>query len=176
MSIRPWKERSRETVFSKYSRSIVKVEYEMPNGKIADYYIRDEQNSVACLALTNNNMVICAKQFRPGPSTILYELPGGAIDENEDPITAGLRELQEETGYIGTPTYVGQCYSCAYSQAIKHVLFVQNCHPHTSQSLDEFEDIEACEIPLPEFRQLLRYGQISDVHIGYMALDFAQLL
>ena len=36
--------------------------------------------------LDQNNEIILAKQFRPGPKKILLELPGGMIDDNETPI------------------------------------------------------------------------------------------
>ena len=176
MSIKPWKELSRETVFHKYSRKMVKVDFELPDGKVGDFYIKEESHAAAVLALTPENKVILARQFRPGPMKILYELPGGAIDPGEDPTVAALRELEEETGYTGDAQYVGGTYICGYSSMIKNVAIVTNCHQIHSQNLEEYEDIEIKTVSLDEFRTLLRSGQMTDVNLGYMALDFAGLL
>lgn len=41
------------------------------------------------------------QQYRRGVDKIVYELPTGWVDKNEKPKKAALRELEEETGYIG---------------------------------------------------------------------------
>lgn len=38
----------------------------------------------------------------------MLELPAGLIDEGEDAETAALRELNEETGFVGVVTNVSQ--------------------------------------------------------------------
>ena len=176
MSIKPWKELSRETVFHKYSRKMVKVDFELPDGKVGDFYIKSEPDASACLALTPDNQVILTRQFRPGPMKVLYNLPAGLIDDGEDPTAAALRELQEETGYTGEAQYVGSSYTCAYSSVRKNITLVTNCQLTHSQNLDEHEDITVELVSVRQFREILRSGQMTDVNLGYIALDFAGLL
>lgn len=45
--------------------------------------------------------VLLQKQFRPPVNGVCIEVPAGLIDDNESIETAALRELKEETGYIG---------------------------------------------------------------------------
>lgn len=45
-------------------------------------------------------------QYRIGIEDYSLELPGGIIEE-QDIIAAGMRELEEETGYTGTPEIIG---------------------------------------------------------------------
>ncbi|XP_068132206.1 ADP-sugar pyrophosphatase-like [Hyperolius riggenbachi] len=45
--------------------------------------------------------MVLIKQFRPPLGCFCLEFPAGLIDENETAEQAALRELEEETGYIG---------------------------------------------------------------------------
>ena len=46
--------------------------------------------------------LLLQKQFRPPLNKCTIEVPSGLIDEGEEPSTAALRELKEETGYVAT--------------------------------------------------------------------------
>jgi ADP-ribose pyrophosphatase len=45
--------------------------------------------------------VILVKQFRPPLHSISIEMPAGLVDGKETVAEAALRELKEETGYVG---------------------------------------------------------------------------
>src|SRR3972149_6912861 len=82
-------------------RKIVNRHYKLPDGSTIEWQVKDEGRAAAIVALTSAQDVILARQFRPGPGEILLELPGGHVDDDEDPTTAAQRELLEETGYVG---------------------------------------------------------------------------
>lgn len=174
--IKPWKQKKRELVFHKYSRKIEKVIYELPNGRESDYYLVENGQAVAMLALTNNNEVILTKQYRPGPDKILMELPGGLIQVNESPEAAALRELEEETGYSGEAEFVTKVFDDAYSTMIRSCVVVKNCHLIGRQSLDENEFIEVITMPLDLFRKHIRLGKMTDIEVAYLCLDYLNLL
>lgn len=174
--VKKWEEISREIVFQKYSRKIEKVLYELPNGKESDFYIKKEGPVVCVLALTSDNKVIIAKQFRPGPKEILMELPGGGIEGDETPEQAMERELLEETGYTGEMKLVTQAFDCAYSTMRRNCLVATNCKKVSEPKNDENEPVETVLLALPEFRDLLRSGKMTDVEVGYIGLDFLKLL
>ncbi|CAG2228226.1 NUDT5 [Mytilus edulis] len=46
--------------------------------------------------------LVLVKQYRPPMKCYTLEFPAGLIDPDETATTCGLRELKEETGYIGT--------------------------------------------------------------------------
>jgi len=46
--------------------------------------------------------ILLERQFRPPAGKITIEFPAGLVDEGETADQAAVRELREETGYIGT--------------------------------------------------------------------------
>ena len=79
---------------------------EMPDGKIVEtYYVVEMPVSVCALAITEDGKAIIVKQYRHPIQAIIYELPGGFIDEGETPVIGVARELLEETGYEFSAVY-----------------------------------------------------------------------
>lgn len=44
------------------------------------------------------------KQFRPPINKVVIEIPAGLVDAGESAAESAVRELKEETGYVGTVT------------------------------------------------------------------------
>ncbi len=171
MAILPWKELNREQVYKKYSRAIDRVDFLLPNGTQADFYIKAESPAAAIFALTSDDQVILARQFRPGPKKILNELPGGYLDPGENSLEAIAREFLEETGYKGEFVEIGTCLDDAYSTMERHCFVATNCVKIREPQNTDTEQTELVLMPLTEFRQQLRSGQMTDVEIAYLALD-----
>ncbi len=174
--IKKWEEISREIVFQKYSRKIEKILYKMPDEKESDFYIKKEGPAVGILALTKDKQVILTKQFRPGPNEILNELPGGYIDDNETPEQAAERELLEESGYKGNAKLITNAFDCAYSTMKRACVVVTGCEKVSDQKLEQNEFAEVVLVSLSKFRKLLRSGKNTDIEVGYLGLDYLNLL
>jgi ADP-ribose pyrophosphatase len=172
MLIQPWKELRREEVFKKYSRKIERVDFQLSDGSELDFYIKAEGAAVCIVALTPDDKVIMARQFRPGPNKILLELPGGGIEAGESPLEAARREFLEETGYEGDFEFAGTCLDDAYSTMERPYVVATNCVKVAEPQNTAHEEIKVVLLSLDEFRQHLRSGQLTDVEIGYLALDY----
>jgi len=171
----PWKLLSQETIFEKYGRKVVKRNYEMPNGKIADFYIKEEKDAACVLALTPEKEVILVRQFRPGPNKVLLELPGGVVDDT-NPKEVISKELTGETGYEGSVEFVGECVMEGYTKRNKYCYVAKDCRKVTKQNLEDTEFLEVVLMPLSKFREHLKTGQLTDMEAGYLALDYLDLL
>ena len=56
---------------------------------------------VNIIPITPQNDVVLVDQYRFGSEKSSLEIPGGMIDPGEDPKEAAIRELLEETGFVG---------------------------------------------------------------------------
>lgn len=56
---------------------------------------------VAILDLPTGPEIVLQRQYRPPVNAVCIEIPAGLVDEGETPEQAAIRELKEETGYIG---------------------------------------------------------------------------
>lgn len=158
---------------------IVTRTYQMPDGSQTDWDIHDAPfTTVGVLALTSEQQVVLTRQFRPGPGEILLELPGGIVDPAEPVEAAAARELLEETGFATDVVEIaGSCWAFAASTWRRHVVVARECRPVAdvvSWGGDEY--CEPVVVTIPQFRELLRSGETTDVDLGYLALDFAGLL
>jgi ADP-ribose pyrophosphatase len=99
----PWKLLHQEIVFETPWFKIEKQDLKMPNGATPTFYIHDTLDSVMCVCVTKNKMVLIERQYRPAMKRVSVDYPAGRLDENDNSIEdAMLRELMEETGYETT--------------------------------------------------------------------------
>ena len=107
--------------------------------------------------------ILLVQQFRPPINAISVELPAGLIDPGETPEAAAIRELEEETGFIGVGCSVSGrlCMTPGLSDEMVHLAVVdvdmtdpRNRNP--TQKLDEGEFINVCRVDVKNLSQELR--------------------
>lgn len=133
------------------------------SGQARDFFVLDLLDAVGVVATTTTGEVVLVRQFRVGSQTDSLEIPGGLIDAGEDPITAGRRELLEETGYAGgTVADLGTVWSnpsllrSRYTTiAIAGVALAADPH------LDHGEEVTIERYPVAEVPRLLAEGRVD---------------
>lgn len=148
----------------------------MPDGQLADWDILEGSRTVAVVAVTDDERVVLARQYRPGPGRVLLELPGGMVDPGEDVAAAARRELLEETGYTaGSVQVVGQTWLAAYVSSERFAAVATGCRPASADEsagthADPLEFVEAVTASVDEFRRHVLSGQLTDADIAFMGL------
>jgi ADP-ribose pyrophosphatase len=149
----------------------------LPDGRVHNFEISAPENSheVAVVALTVDEKVIIASQFRPGPEKVMEQLPGGGFerDKDENMEEAARRELREETGYeAGEIEFLAKNFRSAYSNAATHYFFATNCElSPAGTDHDEFEIIETRLITIAELFDNARNARMTDVAGVFHAQD-----
>ncbi len=128
-----------------------------------EFFVIDCTDWVNVVALTPNHELVMIEQFRHGSATIELEIPGGMIDpEDPDPVAAGVRELREETGYVGQNSrIIGSIYpNPAIMSNTCHTVLVEDCRCTHPVEFDHAEDLHTRLVPIAEIPELVAQGKI----------------
>lgn len=166
MSIQPW-QRIEPTEEEKVGyRYIIHKTFRLPTGVEGSFTTigRQTERAAGVIALTPDNRVIVARQYRPGPEKFMDEIPGGSVDAGEDVEVAAIRELAEETGYKpGTVSYLGVSSRDAYMNGKWHYFLARDCDlTNQGQKLEPTEDVEVLLMTIPEFLQAAKEDRLTD--------------
>ncbi len=133
-----------------------------PNGKMASREIVRHHGGVCVLAMIEDKIIL-EKQYRYAYNEILFELPAGKLEKDENPLHAAIRELEEETGYRSNhlESYGVMYPTCGYTDEVIHLFYAKDL-VKTQRHLDEDEEIELCLFTLEEVLQMIKNNTIKD--------------
>lgn len=147
-------------VFDVYRDSV-----ELEDGSTTIRELVEHNGGVAVLALDAENKVFMVRQFRYGAGETLLELPAGKLEKGENPRACGIRELEEETGYVAAQfDFLAQIIPTpAYDSERIDIFLARGLTPTgKGQHLDEGEFLTVERIPFKEVLEMCMDGRIID--------------
>lgn len=169
-----WKRIDPTTVTKVGWRTITAKTFALPDGRVAEFTTvhPDGQQFVNVIALTPDNKVVIARQFRPGPEMLCDDLPGGFVEPGESPKEAVLRELKEETGYVPTEIrLLGEYPKDTYMNATWYGFIATGCTRQAEAVPEPGEDIEVDVISIAQLIENAKTGKMTDQQTVLMAYD-----
>ena len=150
--------------------SFVKVkayDYTLNNGQVQkrEQIIKGskEGSAVIIVPYIGNNLLLIIEPRVFTKKGVCVGFPAGYIEDNETPLVAALRELQEETGLVPERLVeVDSFYQDeGCSSAFNHIFIAYNCKKKYEQHLDEGEYIKYMEFTENEADELEKLGYIN---------------
>lgn len=165
MKATKWKKLSSTEVFNHPRIRLMEDIVELPDGKTARY-IRvapAKTHGVAVIAVNEKQEMLLQKEYSYPPDSIMWQLPGGVMQEGEDIIVAANRELSEESGIVGdSHTIIGYYYvDNRRSDAKQYVVLCTDLRPRVGQRDDE-EFIETHWVPISKLRSMIAAGEFTN--------------
>lgn len=135
----------------------------LPNGRKAELAVLNHPGAAAVVPFLDDERIILLWQYRHAAGGMIWEIPAGKLEPDEEPAECIRRELIEETGYSAqrieqtgmihtTPGFSNEriYLFCAYGLVPGH------------RSLDADEVIETYPIPIDEVLAMVSRGEITD--------------
>lgn len=135
----------------------------LPDGSISTREIIEHPGGVAIIAVDENGYVPMVTQFRKPFEKIIMELPAGKLEEGEDPLQCGMRELEEETGFKAKNFVFlgGFMPSPGYAKEILYVYLATDLY-EGQVNLDEGEFLNVEKIHIDKLEQMVMDNEIED--------------
>ena len=134
-----------------------------PTGSETKFAVCESPDWVLVIPVTTDKQVVFVRQFRPGLGDAVLEIPGGIMEVDESPENTAVRELREETGYVGKR--IELCGPLLPNPALNtarfHVSVVWDCVRSAIPSPDPFEQIEIDLRPLTSVTQMIKNGELQ---------------
>ncbi|WP_018348469.1 NUDIX hydrolase [Longispora albida] len=175
-----WEVISKRELFAyKHWLKVYAEDVRLPDGRVIEGYLTAEAPSwTTVVALTPDERVVILRGYRHGPRCVTYSLPGGMLEDGEDPLAGIQRELLEETGYeadgwepIGSFT-VGAVRGLGQA----HIYLARNARQVTQPDSGDLEETTVELHPLGDLMAEVFAGQVHTLNVaGVLAMASAKL-
>jgi ADP-ribose pyrophosphatase len=163
-----WTTVSQKVVFDHPRMVLTEDEVTLPNGKTVSY-LRESpslQHSVTTIALNGRNEILLQREYSYPPNEVMWQLPGGAINVDEDIMAAAKRELSEESGYTATKvTNLGYYYTNnRRSDRKQYVVLCEDLSLH-KETEDPEEFIRSEWVSIPKLHDMITNGNFNNINL-----------
>ncbi|WP_164218144.1 NUDIX hydrolase [Virgibacillus sp. YIM 98842] len=145
----------------------------LPDGNKAKRELVKHPGAAAVIPITKEDKIVLIEQYRKPLEKSIIEIPAGKVEKGEDPETAAIRELEEETGYTTSElSLVTSFYtSPGFADELIHIFITDELKPLDAPAAkDDDEFMEIMELTLDEAKQLVEEERIHDAKTNYAIL------
>lgn len=169
---------SREEIFNGKIFQVARDSVSLPDATESFRELVYHNGGVAIVPIHENKLILVG-QYRKAIEKFIYEIPAGKLEigENTDPMAAGLRELEEETGFsssklIEMPAFYG---AVGFSNEISYMYFTDDlAKVENPRPKDVGEFLEQIEVTLEQARAMIGRGEICDAKT-LLAVDYWEI-
>ena len=122
-----------------------------------------EHSGGACVLYVEDEKILFVRQYRYAYGESVYEIPAGKLEKGEDPMSAAMRELEEEAGVKAgrlellfveypTPGYTNE----------KIYIYQAFDGQKVAAHLDEDEFLDVVYVPIERAKEMLKTGELHD--------------
>ena len=132
-------------------------------GKEHEFYVIESPDWVNIAAVTEDDNLVFIRQFRHGISGSTLEIPGGMVDDGEEPVISAKRELLEETGYDSDEFIeIGMVHpNPAIFNNVCYTFLAKSAKKISEPVFEGSEDIATILHPISDIKKLIKTGQIT---------------
>jgi ADP-ribose pyrophosphatase len=166
-----WVTRRSRTLFESRWLRLRQDEVALPTGEEITYTWVEHGGYVVVVPILADGRVVMERVYRHTVKRTLLECPSGGLD-GEDPITAGRRELEEETGYRAAEwRHLGRFYgSVGTSNERFDVVVARDLRDDGRICREPTEEIEIAYVPFGELHAQALRGDIVDAPSAFAIL------
>ena len=99
MQVESWKIKDERVVYEDRWVRVALADVELPDGRQYEYTALRRIPGAGVVAFNEDDEILLQQEYRYPLDAVIYQIPGGLIDEGETPLETAKRELREETGY-----------------------------------------------------------------------------
>ena len=146
--------------------------------RIDPYYVIEAGDWVQVVALTDACEVVTIRLYRHGAAAVSHELPSGQIDDGEEPLAGGQRELLEETGFGAREWRLLPALpaNSARQRTLAHIVLALGAERIADPADDPTERVAVQLVPAAEAVRMARAGELTQgLHVAALALALTEL-
>jgi ADP-ribose pyrophosphatase len=130
--------------------------------EVREFHVLAVPACVTVIPFTSDGRVVLVEQYRHAVKGVSLEFPAGVVEGGEGPVAAGVRELEEETGWAaGTADVLGSFDADPAIQTNRvSVVVARGCTRDGERDQDDGEDVAVRLVKADDIDDLIRSGEL----------------